>query len=305
MVPPDLEVGRVVPRSDLQRSRSELRVDAIVRDDRHAPLDDRHEHFPADQVPVALVLRVHRDRDVGEHRRRTHRRDGHRAPALHEGVARVGQRVVDLEVLDLEVRDRRLAVGAPVDDPVRAVHPAALVQVHEEAHHGADVSVVHGEALALVVERAAEPPELAHDHAAVLAQPLPDALDERLASDLLPRRALFAQLLLHHRLRRDAGVVVTGLPERVEAAHPVQADQHVLERPVQRVPHVQRTRDVRRRHGDHVRRGRIVGVRAVEALLLPRQLPAFLDALRLVERLQFHQAPILATVKRMTSRSDY
>jgi hypothetical protein len=43
----------------------------------------------------------------------------------------------------------------------------------------------------------------------------------------------------------------------------------------------------------------------VEALVLPRLLPAFLDALRLVERLQFHQAPILATLKRMRSRSDY
>ena len=175
---------------------------------------------------------------------------------------------------------------APVDDPVRAVDPAPLVEVDEEAHHRADVAVVHREALARVVERGAEAAELAHDHAAVLAQPLPDLLDERVAAELLPRRALLHELPLDHGLGRDPRVVVARLPERVEAAHPVPADQRVLDRAVERVPHVERAGHVRWRHADHVGLARGVGLGVVEPLLLPGPLPARLDAFGLVER--FH-----------------
>src|SRR4029077_9384612 len=104
-----------------------------------------------------------------------------------------------------------------VDDPVRAVDPALLVQVHEEAHDGADVALVHREALAPVVERRAGAPELEPDLAAVLAQPLPDALLERLAAEVLARLALGRQMLLDGVLRRDAGVVEAGLEEDDEA----------------------------------------------------------------------------------------
>ena len=105
----------------------------------------------------------------------------------------------------------------------------------------------------------------------VRLEPRPGALEERLAADLLARRALGDQLLLDHVLGRDAGVVVAGLPERVEAAHPVPADQAVLHRPVERVADVQLAGHVRRRDADHV--GGVAGGRAgagpVEALVLP------------------------------------
>ena len=185
VVTADVEVHRIVAGRDLQGARAEAGLDALVGDHRHGAPDHRHDHVFADQVRVTLVAGVHGDCDVGEDRRGPNGRDRHRAFAVRERVARVRQRVVDVDVLDLEVGDRRVAFGAPVDDPVGAIHPAALVQVHEEAHHGAHVAVVHGEALALVVEGAAQAAELAHDHAAVLAQPLPDALDECLAAELL------------------------------------------------------------------------------------------------------------------------
>jgi hypothetical protein len=87
------------------------------------------------------------------------------------------------------------------------------------------------------------------------------------------------------RPRGDPGVVVAGLEERVEAAHPVPADERVLERELQAVADRQRAGDVRRRVHDDERLPRRVGVGAVEALLLPGLLPALLDALRFVERI--------------------
>ena len=104
-------------------------------------------------------------------------------------------------------------------------------------------------------------------------------LDERVAPEVVPRQAFPRQSLLDDVLRRDARMVVAGLPERVEAAHPVPAHENVLDRPVQRMAHVQLARDIRGRHADDVRRV-LAPARAsgVEALGLPCLLPARFDA---------------------------
>ena len=85
---------------------------------------------------------------------------------------------------------------------------------------------------------------------------------------------LLAELLLDDGLRGDAGVVEAGLPEGVEAAHAVPADERVLDRAVQRVPHVQRSGHVRRWHRDHVRLAGLVRVGVVEAFEVGGQLAA-------------------------------
>ena len=286
MVAADLEVGWIVAGRDLERAGAELGLDAGVRDHRDRPLHVGDDHLLADRVPVALVVGMDGDRDVGEDRRRPHGRDRDRAGAVREGVAGVRERVVHVDVLDLEVGDRRLVERAPVDDPLGAIDPPPLPEVDEEAHHRLDVGVVHREALAAVVERGAEAAELAHDRPAGLLEVAPDPLDERLAAELLARRPLLRELLLDDVLGRDAGVVVARLPERVEAAHPVPADQDVLERAVQGMAHVQRTGHVRRRHADDERLvAALAGAGPVETLGLPGPLPALLDAFRPVQRL--------------------
>ena len=290
VVAADVEVHRVVARRHLDGAGAELGVDAGVGDDGHPALDDGDDDLAADRLSVPRIVGVHGNRDVGEHRRGPHRRD--RDPALRavgERVAHIRERVVHLDVLDLEIRDRRLVIRAPVDDPVRAVDPACVPETDEEGHHRLDVRLVHREALARVVERRAEAAVLAHDRPPGRLEPAPRPLEERVAADLLPRRPLRDELLLDDVLRRDTGVVVAGLPERVEAPHPVPADQHVLDRAVERVPHVQLAGHVRRRHADHER---LVAAApragGVETVGLPRLLPAPFDGGRVVQRL--HQA---------------
>ena len=73
-----------------------------------------------------------------------------------------------------------------------------------------------------------------------LCLPFPDALEERLA----PHLAAAGQLALHqlpldHHLRRDAGVIGARLPQHVLAAHALEAAQHVLQRVVERMAHMQ------------------------------------------------------------------
>src|SRR5436190_9976672 len=134
---------------------------------------------------------------------------------------------------------------------------------------GANVGVVEGEALALVVAGGAEALVLLDDPRAILPPPLPDALDERLSPELVAVDALGPQLLLDHRLGGDPGVVGAEDPERVPPPHPVEAGQRVLDRAVERVPHVEGAGDVRRRDRDRVvlagRTGRLgVEVAALE-----------------------------------------
>ena len=57
----------------------------------------------------------------------------------------------------------------------------------------------------------------------------------------------------HHGLRGDAGVVGAGHPQGVVALHAPPADQHVLQRVVEGVAHVQGAGHVRRRDDDGVR----------------------------------------------------
>ena len=66
----DLEVNRVVTRRNLERSRPELRVHRLIRNDRDLPLDDRQQGRPPDDLLPALDARVHRDRHVGHDRLR-------------------------------------------------------------------------------------------------------------------------------------------------------------------------------------------------------------------------------------------
>src|SRR5262249_50035431 len=141
-------------------------------------------------------------------------------------------------------------------------------------------------------------PELAHDHPAGALEPGPGALEERLAADLLARGSLREQLLLDDVLRRDAGVVVPGLPERVVAAHAVPPDQGVLHRAVQGMAHVELAGDIRRRDADDERLPTArSGAGLVQTLLLPGILPALLDAVWVVPRVHGHARLVVSSAR--------
>ncbi len=59
-------------------------------------------------------------------------------------------------------------------------------------------------------------------------------------------------LALDHQLGGDAGVVGARLPQHVLAAHALEAAEHVLQRVVEGMPHVQRARHVGRRDDDAI-----------------------------------------------------
>src|SRR5439155_12514001 len=139
--------------------------------------------------------------------------------------------------------------------------------------------------------RLAEPAHLTRDRPAGLLFPLPHAPQELFATDLLPRLALLRQLALHHVLGRDAGVVGAGEPQGSVPLHTAAANDRVLDRVVEAVPHVEDPGDVRRRKDDAERLAIALG--SEHAGTLPIGVDAFLHALRVVRlrKLVAHFSP--------------
>ena len=77
-------------------------------------------------------------------------------------------------------------------------------------------------------------------------------------------------------------MILSRLPERVPPLHPVKADQQVLERECQRMPHMKAAGHVWRRHHDCVGGCRGRRVAGEGAAGLPPFVPAIFDGIGIV-----------------------
>ena len=78
----DLIIVEIMGRRDFHATAAECRVDVSIANDRYLAPGERQAHLPSDQMPVALVIRVHGDRAVAQHGFRTGRRDDEVAAAI-------------------------------------------------------------------------------------------------------------------------------------------------------------------------------------------------------------------------------
>src|SRR5690606_24160272 len=181
-----------------------------------------------------------------------------------------------------DVGERGEAPRTPVDDALRAVDQAVVVQPLEDGVDGPGEPFIHREALAVPVHRIAEAAHLAEDGPTRLGLPLPNPLDKLLPAEVMPREALGRELPLYHVLRGDAGVVHSRKPERLVALHPLTPNQDVLDRVVKGMPDMQRTSHVRR--GDDDRKRRLVAARVGSevARRYPLLVPSLLNLTGLV-----------------------
>src|SRR5690606_18084351 len=240
----------------------------------------RQLDLSADEVAVAVVVRVHGHRGVAEHRLRPGGRDHDRVRAVP--VPDGDELALLVGVLDLDVGQGGQAAWAPVDDALGPVDQVVVVQPLEDRMDRPGQSRVHGEPLAVPVHRVAESAHLAQDRAARLGLPLPDALDEPLAPQVVAGQPLTGELALDHVLRGDPRVIHAGQPQRLVPLHPPPADQRVLDGVVQRVAHVQRAGHVGRRDDDRERRLVAVRVGPEVSGRYPPLVPPLLDVGRLV-----------------------
>jgi hypothetical protein len=239
----------------------------LVGHHRDHPAGEGQLDLRADQMPVPLVVRVDGHGRVPEHRLGAGGGDDDRVVTLP--VADGDQLALVVRVLDLDVRERGEAARAPVDDPLGPVDEAVLEQALEDRLDGTGQAVVEREPLPLPRHAVTEAAHLAEDAAAVLGLPLPDALHELLPAQVVAGFALADQLPLHHVLGGDAGVVHARQPQRLVALHAAAAGEHVHDRVVECVSHMETAGDVRR--GQHDAELRLVAgrVRSEEAGVHP------------------------------------
>src|SRR6185436_6611561 len=202
------------------------------------------------------------------------------ALAVRERIAHVPQRAVLLLGLDFEVRHGRLQHRVPVHEPLAAVYEAIFVETNEGVLHRARHAGIHGEAVAAPVDGRAETAHLSRDGPAGLLLPTPHALVESFSAERVARLALGEELALDDHLRRDAGVVRARLPKRAVALHAMETREHVHDRVLERVAHVERPSHVRWRDDDA--KGRAAACGSEVALRLPASVDSLLDVCRRV-----------------------
>ena len=282
MPPRHLEIVHVVGRRDLHRAGPELPIHHFVGHHGNRPVHQRQPKGRPDQRGIPVVLRIDRDGGVAQHRFGARCRDDDALLTGHPRVADVPERPLLLHVGDLEVGERRAAAGAPVDDVSPAVDEILPIEPDERFADRAGEPLVHREPFALPVARGAQALQLVQNRAAALLLPLPDPLDECLPPQFLPGDPFLRKLPLHHVLGGDPGVVGPREPEGVAPVHPGVSEEDVLQRDVQRVPHVKGACDVRRRDDDRVRIARPGGVGVKGAGRDPGGVPTLLRGLRVV-----------------------
>ena len=244
--------------------------------------DRNFDHLAHDRG-IAFVRRVHRNRTIAQHGFGAGRGDRDVIALFAEGDVPVlvlfdvgiglttGQRVFEMphvtgrfDVLDLKIRDRGLKMRVPVGQAFAAIDQALVVHIHKDLDDGVvEIAILirggragrtgHRKGVARPVTGVAKAFHLVDDGAAFFGLPFPDLGQEFVARHVAAFAALFGhQFLFDLQLGRDTGVVLTGLPQGVEPAHPVPTHQDVHDRVVERVTHVQRAGDVRR--GQHDRK---------------------------------------------------
>ena len=265
-----LEVVGVVSGGYLDRAASEVLFDVIVRDYRYLSSDKGQDKSLADHIGISFVLGIDRDRGIAQYSLGTGRSNDYLSASVSERISYVPQVRILFGIFDFGVGKRRLAGRTPVDDPVAAVYKPFVVKVDEHLFDCLGALLVHSERHTRPVAGRTEESRLLLYPVAVLFFPCPRALQKSLSADVLFRESfLFLHQVDYLDLCRDRSVIDAWKPQRAISAHAFETGDHVLHRMVERMPQVQLSRNVRRRHHDSKRLFLLIYFRLEIAFLLP------------------------------------
>ena len=127
----DFEVVGIVRGRDFHDAGAEFAVDVGVRDDRNFAIHQRQHHALADEVLVALVLRMNGDGGVAEHGFRARGGDHEKFFRADDGIADVPDFSGALVVDDFEIADRGLAARAPIDHVASAIDQPFAIETQK------------------------------------------------------------------------------------------------------------------------------------------------------------------------------
>ncbi len=262
MPPSNLKIVRIVRGRNLHRSGPKLAVHHLVRNNRDLALHQRQQHPLADQMRVALVLRMHRHCRIAEHRLRPRRRHNNVLLRANDRIPDMPQMSLPILVQHFQVAQHRQAHRAPVRHPLRAIDQPLLVQLHEHHPHHARKLRRQRE---LFPRPVAALPNLLHlprDLSPALFLPFPHAPHKFFPAQRPVIDSLLRQLPHHHALRRNPRMVHPRQIQSVVPAHAVPARQNIDLRMVQHVTNMERAGHVRWRDNNRKHRPGRIRVRA-------------------------------------------
>ena len=234
----------VVGRGYFQTAGTELDVDVVVHDDGYDAVDQRHDYLLPFEEGVAGIVGVDAHGRIAQDGFGTGRGHDDVFVLPFDVVAQVVELAVLLLVDYLFVREGGERLGVPVDHAHAAVDETFVVEVDKHFQHTLGAHLVHGEGGAVPVARGTQLLQLFQDDTTMLFFPLPGIFEELLAGEVALLDALGSQFVHHLGLGSNRGVVGSGYPAGVFALHAGAADENVLYRVVEHVPHVQNTGDV-------------------------------------------------------------
>ena len=143
----------------------------------------------------------------------------------------------------------------PIDQAFAPVDQAFVIHFNEHLDHGImEIPRLafrragragHRKGCAIPIAAGTKAFQLIDDCTARLRFPIPNFVQKCGAAHFRPawqfRRR---QLPLNHHLRCDPRMIRAGLPKRIKPPHAVPADQDILQSVVERMPHVQRARNI-------------------------------------------------------------
>ena len=179
--------------------------------------------------------------------------NGDMPAAVGQLVAHLPQLAPALLVFHFVIGKSRVAARAPVDDVVALVDQPFIIELHKNLAHGGGEAFIHGEAQTRPVHGIAKGARLIKNAVAVFIAPFPHPVDKGFTAQILAALAFLGKGAFHHVLGGNARVVGAGHPEHVLALLAGVTAEHVNKCMVERMPYVQRARDVGRRNDNGIR----------------------------------------------------
>ena len=246
----DLKVVRVMGRRDLNHTGTEFHIYISVCHHRNFPVYNGKHQLLSDNILISVIIRIYRNSSITQHGFRSGRCKLYKSCGAYTAVI-LDHRILDMPemscllcVFNFSVRNGGITYRAPVDNTASLVDPAFFVHFTEHFGYGFITALIHSKAFSVPVTGGTELFQLADDPSAILLLPLPGPLKKAFPPKIFLTDTFFLQLLYDLDLCRNAGMVCSGLPERIVALHPLKTDQNILHRIIKRMPHVKLSRNI-------------------------------------------------------------
>src|SRR5699024_8017076 len=113
----------------LQAARSVFHIYIVVSNNGHLALNDRDDSRLANQVLIALIIRMYAHGGISQDGLGTRSSNGNKFITILYLIAHVIKLGLLFAVNHLFIRERGLGFGIPVDHPLAAINVAALMEL--------------------------------------------------------------------------------------------------------------------------------------------------------------------------------